>query len=344
MAAVKAGDVERALRSRRPDVAVLLFYGPDQGRVSALAREAAAAAVDYPADPFQLVRLDGDHVADRPESLVEEASTIGLFGGRRAVWVRAGRKSLALALKPCLELTHTSATIVIEAGDLARTAPLRGLCEQSPRALALPCYPDEGRSLGALVDSHLSNAGLKLDRTARDLLLSALGGDRLTTLSELDKLVTYCAGALTIAAADVEAVVSNVSASRLDACIDEAFSGSTAGVEAGLRHLEQQGMSAVVIVSAALRHAIMLASRLAEERDPAAVVNGWRGLHFQRKPAIERQVAIWSQREPERAAALLQGATLKTRRYPDLSRAICSEALLRIAREAARSGSLETTT
>ncbi len=41
--------------------------------------------------PFALVRLDGDEISD-PMRLVEEANTVPLFGGRRAVAIKVGRR------------------------------------------------------------------------------------------------------------------------------------------------------------------------------------------------------------------------------------------------------------
>ena len=39
---------------------------------------------------------------------------------------------------------------MIEAGDLAKTAPLRTLCEKSAKALAIPCYADDARAIADL--------------------------------------------------------------------------------------------------------------------------------------------------------------------------------------------------
>ena len=51
------------MRRLDPRAAVLLFYGPDAGLAAERARAAAERFVPDPADPFQLVRLDGDAVA-----------------------------------------------------------------------------------------------------------------------------------------------------------------------------------------------------------------------------------------------------------------------------------------
>ena len=127
MVAVKAGDVAAALRRRDPQIAVYLVYGPDTGLVAERAKALAERAVDDPADPFQLIRLDGDAVAGDPGRLADEAGTVGLFGGRRAIWIRPTSRNLAPALEGVLAGSLADTTLVLEAGDLAKSSPLRAL-------------------------------------------------------------------------------------------------------------------------------------------------------------------------------------------------------------------------
>ena len=78
----------------------MLVFGPDAGlvreRVDALVR----AAVDDPNDPFALARIEGEELSANPSRLVEEAHTVPLFGGRRAVLVRAGAATLPPPSRP----------------------------------------------------------------------------------------------------------------------------------------------------------------------------------------------------------------------------------------------------
>jgi DNA polymerase-3 subunit delta len=60
------------------------------------------AAVDDPRDPFALALIEGDALAQAPERLVEEAHTVPLLGGRRAVWVKAGSKNFTAAVERLL--------------------------------------------------------------------------------------------------------------------------------------------------------------------------------------------------------------------------------------------------
>lgn len=334
MTAVKAGDVDRAVRSRPPGAVVLLFYGPDAGRVAERARKAAEAEVSDPSDPFQLVRLDGDALSDHPGQLVEEATTFALFGDKRVVLVRSTSRNIAAAVGACLEAAPDGSLVVIEAGDLARTSPLRSLCEKSPRALALPCYADETRDLAAVIGETLAQAGLTIDREARELLVESLGGDRLASRGEIAKLALYCHGRDRVTTDDVLAVVSDVSALGIDAALDTAFGGDPASLEPSLRHLAVNGVAPAQLLALALRHALaLLAGRLAVESggDAEAVVRGWRGLHFSRRQAVMRQLSLWSVPALRSTVSALQEATLDTRRNAALAEPLAASALLRIA-------------
>ena len=134
-------------------------------------------------------------------------------------------RNLAPAVGPILEMPLQDTLVVVEAGDLAKSSPLRTLCERSPKALAIPCYGDDSKNLGVVVDEALRGAGLTITRDAREAVLASLGGDRLATRSEIAKLALYVHGRKQIAIDDVDAVMSDVSSLAIDAVIDAAFGG-----------------------------------------------------------------------------------------------------------------------
>src|SRR5882762_9161928 len=141
MVALKAHQVDAFVA--KPAQPVVLVFGPDSGLVHERAQALIRASVDDVNDPFSLARLDGDELAGEPTRLVEEANTIPLFGGRRAVWVKAGARNIAPAVEALLGAAPPDCRVVIEAGDLRKSAPLRTLCEGAKNAAALPCYADE---------------------------------------------------------------------------------------------------------------------------------------------------------------------------------------------------------
>ena len=158
MTLVKAHEVEGLIR-RGPDprIGIILVYGPDTGLVFDRAKRLAEAFVSDPNDPFALVKIDGDVLAQDAGRLVDEAGTVGLFGGTRTIWVRPGSRNYAPAVEAALAATLVDTRIVVEAGDLAKTAPLRTLCERSPKARALPCDPDAERALAEQIKTRLAS-------------------------------------------------------------------------------------------------------------------------------------------------------------------------------------------
>ncbi|MDP3078573.1 MAG: DNA polymerase III subunit delta, partial [Bradyrhizobium sp.] len=95
MVALRGREIDAFLARPDPARPIILLYGPDAGLVRERADALLASAVDDPNDPFSLVRLDGDELSAEPSRLGDEAMTIPMFGGRRAIRVRAGSRSFA---------------------------------------------------------------------------------------------------------------------------------------------------------------------------------------------------------------------------------------------------------
>src|ERR1700676_2008001 len=131
MGAVKAGDVDAFVARPDPARPIVLVFGEDAGLVAERCAALIRASVDDINDPFALVRLEAEELSANPSRLVDEALTIPLFGGRRAVWVKAvGRFNVVPALEALLRAPAPECRVVIEAGELRRNAPLRALCEK----------------------------------------------------------------------------------------------------------------------------------------------------------------------------------------------------------------------
>ena len=79
MVALKSGDIETFVARPDPARSVVLVFGPDAGLVSERVDAIVRASVDDPADPFSLVRLDGDALAADPARLSDEALTVALL-------------------------------------------------------------------------------------------------------------------------------------------------------------------------------------------------------------------------------------------------------------------------
>jgi DNA polymerase-3 subunit delta len=336
MVALKAAQIDAFVAKPNPAQPVVLVFGPDSGLVRERSEALIRASVDDINDPFSLARLEGDVLASEPTRLVEEANTVPLFGGRRAVWVKAGSRNFAPAVEALLAAASPDCRVVIEAGDLRRTAPLRALCERVKNAAALPCYEDDEKGLSRLIDAEMREASLTITPEARAALIPLLGGDRLASRSEIRKLALYAHGQGTVELDDVLAVSADASALALDALLDAAFAGKTAEVEFQFGKARTAGINPGAILSAALRSVATLhRARLAVEGgQPAGAVVDEMRMHFSRKPLVEAALRAWTAARLARAMSELAEAALEARRQharADVSEPIAQRALLRLA-------------
>jgi DNA polymerase-3 subunit delta len=340
MTALQNRDIEGFIA--RPDARpVVLVYGPDTGLVSERVEALVRASVDDPNDPFALARLDGDELASDPARLVDEATTIPLFGGRRAIRVRAGNRNVVPAVEAVLAATVKDCRIVIEAGDLRRGHALRNACERAKNAVAIPCYADAERDLARIIDQELRDAGLAIAPDARATLVPLLGGDRRASRAELRKLALYARGKERVEVDDVMAVVADASALALDQLIDAAFAGRAAEVEKEFAKATNAGTAPYAAVGAALRqverlHAIRLMIEASGMSATDAVEQVQPPIHFRRKPLVEAALKNWTAARLARAMSALAEASLESRRQPALAEAIAQRALLQIATAARR--------
>jgi DNA polymerase III subunit delta len=346
MVALKAAEVDAYIAARDSARPIALVFGPDAGLVSERADAIVRAAVDDPNDPFALVRLEGDELASDPSRLIDEANTVPLFGGRRAIRVKAGGRDFSSALATLAADPPRDCRIVIEAGDLRRNSPLRTLCERAKTVAAIPCYLDGNRELGRLIDEEMRTAGLTIAADARAALLPLLGGDRRASRNEVRKLALYARGKQEVDLDDVLATVADASSLVLDSVIDAAFTGRTGELETLLAKARAAGIAPPRIISAAVFQAAQLhRARLAIEAGASAAEAADQVVsraQFRRRPAIEASLAAWTAARLERVMADLAAATLETRRLSgalaDLSDPVVARALLITAMAARRRG------
>jgi DNA polymerase-3 subunit delta len=328
----------------RPDPArpIVLLYGPDAGLVRERADALLASAVDDPNDPFSLVRLDGDELSAEPSRLVDEALTIPLFGGRRAIRVRAGSRNFASGVDALADTPLKDCRIVIEAGELRPESPLRKACERARTAVAIACYPDTERDLAKLIDDELGGADLRIAADARAVLITLLGGDRQTSRNELRKLTLYAHGEGEVTLEDVMAVTADASELKIDPIIDGAFAGDAAAVETEFAKAMVAGTYPGVIISAAQRQAAWLhksALAVADGTPISAVLeSGFPRLHFSRRAGVEAALRNFSAARLAAIIDQLATSALEIRKQAPLAAALAQRALMSIAVNAKRRG------
>jgi DNA polymerase-3 subunit delta len=203
--------------------------------------------------------------------------------------------------------------------------------EAAKTALAIPCYADDARGVQALIDEELGGAGLTIQGEARQRLSQLLGGDRLASRGELKKLALYCHGSGTVTDADVVEAIGDVAALSVDDAIEAVFSGDAARLEAAGTH---SGLKDLGVSGAARLHGSVGAARRmrslveSQSRQPAQVMaEKGRGIHFKRKPIVERALRHWTLKAINAEMYRLAQAVLETRKRPQLEASIARQAL-----------------
>jgi len=342
MVALRGKEIDAFLARPDPGRPIILLYGPDAGLVRERADALLASAVDDPNDPFSLVRLDGDELSAEPSRLVDEALTIPLFGGRRAIRVRAGSRSFASGVDTLAETPLKDCRVVIEAGELRPESPLRKACERARTAVAIACYPDGERDLAKLIDDELRVSNLRIAADARGALTALLGGDRQASRNELRKLVLYAHGQVEVTLDDVMAVVADASELKIDPIVDGAFAGNAGVVETEFAKAMVAGTYPGMIIAAAQRHAAWLhksALAVAEGTPISALLDsGFPRLHFSRKGNVETALRNFSVARLILIIDQLATAALEMRKQTPLAAVIAQRVLLSIAVNAKRRG------
>src|SRR6202161_4411694 len=342
MVALRGKEIDAFLARPDPGRPIILLYGPDAGLVRERAEALLASAVDDPNDPFSLVRLDGDELSAESSRLVEEALATPLFGGRRAIRVRAGSRNFAGGIDALAETPLKDCRIVIEAGELRPESRRRTPCDRPKTAVAIACYPDAERDLAKLIDDELRLSNLKIAPDARASLTALLGGDRQASRNELRKLALYAHGKGEVTLDDVMAVVADASELKIDPIVDGAFAGNAAAVEPEFAKAMVAGTYPAMIISAAQRQAAWLHKSALAVADGTPVStlldSGFPRLHFSRKPNVETALRNFSAARLLAIIEQLATAALEMRKQAPLAAAIAQRTLLSVAANAKRRG------
>ncbi len=342
MTAVPAKQINAFLADPPANFRAILVYGSDLGLVSERAANLAKNFIGPGADDFAITRLTSEDLEADPGRITDEATSIGLFGGKRAIRIRPERQQIADQLGDLLSRIGADILLIIEAGRLAPGAKLRKLFEAGKLCAALPCYGDSARDLGQIIAGHLKKSGLEIDADANAALQAQLGGDRLATRSELDKLALYCLGQDRVTFKDVDAVSSESALLNVDDLCDLMGLGQLANADTLLQRLLQSGASPDQILAGINRHFLML-HELRGAGDAGARIDDLVDRHrppifFARKAAVTRQCRIWGSGDLSRALEIVGNTEHQIRQGNGLGRETISSTVLQICAKAASMG------
>jgi DNA polymerase-3 subunit delta len=337
---IQANKAAAFVASPDPSMRAVLVYGPDRG----LARErldalTVAVAGDVN-DPFRVTEMGAGALKDDPARLADEAAAQSLMGGRRVVRLMDAGDAVAGAVESVLDGAGDALVLVL-AGELGPRSALRKLFEGAQAAAALPCYVDDGLALEQVVRQTLQPHGMSVGRDAMDWLLGHLGGDRLLTRAELEKLVTYKGEAGEITLAEVVACIGDTAALGMDDLALAVADGDDATAQRVLDRLLRSGTGPVQVLRGVSRHFLRLhvaAGAVAEGKSPDQAVSALKPpVMFKIRSRVVAQVDRWRGARLGQALDVLLEAEADCKGFGPSPDVVCARALLRLA-QGARAG------
>jgi DNA polymerase-3 subunit delta len=328
MVAYKSSAVASFLNAPKPECRAVLVYGPDAGlvaeRVNALAQIFARRAKGE----TEIVWLGERDLTDDPARLEVEVDTKPMFASQSIVRLTVWPKFDPSRLKALLA-TEFANPLIVEAGNLRPDSALRKLFEAHKTAAALPCYADE-RSLASLIDAELAEAGLSIDRQARDYLMTRLGADQALSRSEVVKLTLYAQGEGRVSQDDVEAIVGDAAETALENFVYATSGGDPRAALSELQRLAASGTDKQAALLALGRHFTQL-HRVAAASG-TSIDQSLKSLrprpHFKREDAFIAHCKRWGTTRLAHALPLIQEAIKRSRLSPDLEGAFAERLVL----------------
>ena len=326
----------------KPDAAMraALVYGPDAGLVRERADRIATAICPDLRDAFRVADLTAAALLADPARLNDEAAALSLVGGRRVVRVReAGDAAGALFERFLADPPPGDSMVVVEGGELATRSSLRRAFESATIAVAIPCYADGRREIEELVREVLGARRVAIDSDAMGYLVGHLGGDRLASRRELEKLALFAGDGGRVGLADATQSVGDSAAMTIDDIVYAAAEGDAAALERALMRAFLEGEAPVGVLRALMRHfqrLHLVQSRIAAGAGDEDALRSLRPpLFFKLQDRFKRQLRVWSQARATQALTVLTQAEIKAKTTGLPAEAICRDALMRIARGAA---------
>jgi DNA polymerase-3 subunit delta len=183
------------------------------------------------------------------------------------------------------------------AGDLKRDAPLRKWVEQRPFAAAIECALDDARDIQRLLDMELKRANLSIEPEAREILSDSLGDDRLSTRSEIEKLLLYARGQSTVTVQQINDLLLDATAVDLDALMSATFGGRPEAIVELTAKVSFADIDANRLFATALRYALAFQRARGEIEGGGSRDDGFQILlrlinGFRRKDQVGKELQI----------------------------------------------------
>ncbi|MGB5212912.1 MAG: DNA polymerase III subunit delta [Anderseniella sp.] len=268
----------------------------------------------------EVVRLSDTDLAADTGRLLEELQSISMFGADKLILVDAASSTIHKACIGAISVGWSDCLLLVTAGDLKKSSPLRKEFEASPDLAITVCFDQSTGELLEFAASFMSGLGVTIDREAIELVVDAVGGNAALLQSELVKLASYAGDAGSLSVSDVTEIIAGNEAASVEGLIDAVFSGRPDAAVQAITTLQQQGQQPASVLIALTNHCVLLvemAAAMESGRRPDAIVKEWRPpIFFKRQNALAAQLRLCGLPQLLTAAERLRIANSEVRRKP----------------------------
>lgn len=277
------------------DIRLFLLFGPDEaGAMDYAARVGRALGKDA-----ERIDLDGAALKAQPGRLADEAASISLFGGSRYIRVTGVGDESVEAIELLLAASAAGSPVVAIAPAAKASGRLVKLAVGAPGAMALGCYPLEGKAASMLASGIAREHGVRLTGETATAMFEAAGGDRAILTREIEKLALFLDAAPDRPREADEralaAIGANIDEAEMAAAIEAVIDGRPAELGPELARIDAAGMAIPLLRSLAKR-LVALAEMRAEVdggASPDSVVEKHR-VFWKERASTARALRRWT--------------------------------------------------
>lgn len=246
-------DINSHLSALDAKFKAVLVFGKDSGLIRERRDIFARQIVPDASDPFAIRVLTPAEIKEDVALIADEMGAVSMTGGRRLVCLDGAGDKETNAIKNALAAETGDALLLVSAGDLGPRSSLRQLFEKEAGVLALACYPDTQESLASMISSHFRANNIAAGREVVAFLMQNLGGDRLVTRTELEKITLFLGAskdgsAKTLTLEDAKNLTSDASALTLGDIASAATGANPKRLAGLLDKAEIEGINSIEIL------------------------------------------------------------------------------------------------